>query len=180
MKSVSCSNVVLRKTGAVLRMKSFQNWPGSSSCSGGGPRRMSRSSNPFSSSVPANDSSTTKTTRWPRSRSTSPIPTQLLVGPKAPSGKKTMVLTRRQPNRGGGLRPGAARLRARGQLVADELVRPRRPVAEQRARVARIDDLLDREALGGAKRRSHLIEPRLDLLAKGGRVLGGLELAAVG
>ncbi len=32
-----------------------------------------------------------KTTRWPRRRSTSPMPTQLLVGPKAPSGKKTMV-----------------------------------------------------------------------------------------
>jgi hypothetical protein len=33
-----------------------------------------------------------KTTRWPRRRSTSPIPTQLFVGPKAPSGKKTIVL----------------------------------------------------------------------------------------
>ena len=29
--------------------------------------------------------------RWPRRRSTSPIPTQLLVGPNAPSGKKTIV-----------------------------------------------------------------------------------------
>ncbi|MGH2660765.1 MAG: Gmad2 immunoglobulin-like domain-containing protein [Actinomycetota bacterium] len=32
------------------------------------------------------------TTRWPRALSTFPIPTQLLVGPKAPSGKNTMVL----------------------------------------------------------------------------------------
>ena len=31
-------------------------------------------------------------TRWPPRRSTSPMPTQLLVGPKAPSGKKTTVL----------------------------------------------------------------------------------------
>ena len=91
MNSSSCSKVVFRNTGAVSRMKSFQNWPGSSSCSGGGARRISRSSNPFSSSVPANDSSITKTTRWPRRRRTSPIPTQLLVGPKAPSGKKTIV-----------------------------------------------------------------------------------------
>src|SRR4051812_41125953 len=94
MNSSSCSKVVLRKTGAVSRMKSFQNCPGSSSRSGAGARRIRRSSNPFSSSVPANDSSTTNTTRWPRRRSTSPMPTQLLVGPKAPSGKKTIVLAR--------------------------------------------------------------------------------------
>jgi hypothetical protein len=31
--------------------------------------------------VPANDSSTMNTTRWPRPRSTSPMPTQLFVGP---------------------------------------------------------------------------------------------------
>ena len=57
----------------------------------GGTRRMSRSSKPLASSVPANDSSATNTTRWPRRRSTSPMPTQLLVGPNAPSGKNTMV-----------------------------------------------------------------------------------------
>ena len=73
--------VGLRNSGAVSRMKSFQNWPGASSTSGFGPRRISRSSKPFASSVPANDSSTMKTTRWPRARSTSPMPTQLLVGP---------------------------------------------------------------------------------------------------
>jgi hypothetical protein len=57
----------------------------------GGVSRISRSSNPCASSVPAKDSSTMKTTRWPRRRSTAPIPTQLLVGPNAPSGKKTIV-----------------------------------------------------------------------------------------
>src|SRR4051794_27897454 len=91
MNSSSCSKVDFRKTGAVSRMKSFQNWPGSSGTSGAGARRISRSSKPFSSRVPAKDSSTTKTTRCPRCRRTSPMPTQLLVGPKAPSGKKTTV-----------------------------------------------------------------------------------------
>jgi hypothetical protein len=62
MKPSSCSIVGLRKTGPVSRMKSFQNCPGSSSVSAGAWRRMSRSSKPFSSSVPANDSSTTNTT----------------------------------------------------------------------------------------------------------------------
>jgi hypothetical protein len=91
MNSSSCSKVVFRNTGAVSRMKSFQNCPGSSSCAGAGARRISRSSNPFCSNVPANDSSSTKTIRWPRRRRTSPMPMQLLVGPKAPSGKKTIV-----------------------------------------------------------------------------------------
>ncbi|HET9197123.1 MAG TPA: hypothetical protein VFN92_02570 [Solirubrobacterales bacterium] len=91
MNSSSCSVVDLRKTGAVSRMKSFQNWPGASSVSGGGVSRISHSSNPCASSVPAKDSSTMKTTRCPRSRRTAPIPTQLLVGPNAPSGKKTTV-----------------------------------------------------------------------------------------
>src|SRR5262245_6885901 len=93
MNSESCSIVGFRKTGAVSRMKSFQNCPGSSSTSGGGPSRMSRSSNPCASRLPAKDSSITKTTRWPRSRRTCPIPTQLFVGPYAPSGKKTTVAT---------------------------------------------------------------------------------------
>ena len=42
MNSASCSTVGFRKTGAVSRMKSFQNWPGSSSTSGVGPSRMPR------------------------------------------------------------------------------------------------------------------------------------------
>ena len=53
---------------------------------------MSASSKPCASSVPANDSSTTNTTRAPRSSRTRPIPAQLFVGPYAPSGKKTMVV----------------------------------------------------------------------------------------
>ena len=81
MKPSSCSIVGLRKTGPVSRMKSFQNWPGSSSVSAGGVSRISRSSKPFSSSVPANDSSITNTTRCPRRLSTCPMPTQLFVGP---------------------------------------------------------------------------------------------------
>ena len=91
MNSPSWSSVGLRKTGAVSRMKSFQNCPGSSSVSGGGPSRISRSSNPCASRLPANDSSITNTTRCPRSRSTCPMPTQLFVGPYAPSGKNTIV-----------------------------------------------------------------------------------------
>ena len=46
MNSDSCSAVDLRKTGAVSRMKSFQNWPGAYSVCGGGVSRISRSSKP--------------------------------------------------------------------------------------------------------------------------------------
>ncbi len=81
MNSAICSSVDLRNTGAVSRMKSIQNWPGTSGSAGGGPSRISRSSNPLASRLPANDSSTMNTTRWPRRRSTSPMPTQLFVGP---------------------------------------------------------------------------------------------------
>src|SRR3954452_8787078 len=102
MNSASCSIVGLRKTGAVSRMKSFQNCPGASSTSGDGPSRISRSSNPRASSVPANDSSTMNTTRWPRAFSCSPIPTQLFVGPNAPSGKNTTVFDTSPPGRGTG------------------------------------------------------------------------------
>src|SRR4051812_46508885 len=95
MNSPSCSIVGLRNTGAVSRMKSFQNCPGTSGSSGGGESRIVRSSNPCASSVPAKLSSTMNATRCPRCRSTSPMPTQLFVGPYAPSGKKTIVLTGR-------------------------------------------------------------------------------------
>ena len=81
MNSAICSSVDLRNTGAVSRMKSIQNCPGTSASAGGGPRRISRSSKPLASRLPANDSSTMNTTRWPRRRSTSPMPAQLLVGP---------------------------------------------------------------------------------------------------
>jgi hypothetical protein len=72
-------------------MKSVQNWPGASSVSGGGVRRITRSSNPCFSSSPVNDSSTMNTTRTPRLVSSCPMPTQLFVGPYACSGKKTTV-----------------------------------------------------------------------------------------
>ena len=81
MNSPSCSMVGLRKTGAVSRMKSIQNWPATSGSAGGGPRRISRSSNPFAARLPAKLSSTMNTTRWPRARRTRPMPAQLLVGP---------------------------------------------------------------------------------------------------
>jgi hypothetical protein len=63
MNASSCSIVGRRNTGALSRMKSFQNCRGASSTSGGGPRRISRSSKPWATSVPAKDSSTMKTTR---------------------------------------------------------------------------------------------------------------------
>src|SRR5829696_2667719 len=91
MNSPSCSIVGFRNTGAVSRMKSIQNWPGNSGSSGAGPSRISRSSKPCASRLPAKLSSTMNTTRWPRSRSTWPMPTQLFVGPYAPSGKNTIV-----------------------------------------------------------------------------------------
>jgi alkyl hydroperoxide reductase subunit AhpC len=92
--TVSCCSIVGRRnSGAVTRMNSAQGSAVGSAASSAGAIRISRSSNPRASRTPVNDSSTTKTTRWPRSRSTSPSATQLLVGPHAPgSGKNTMVL----------------------------------------------------------------------------------------
>src|SRR3954465_13480627 len=72
-----------------------------------------------------------------------------------------------------------ARLGSIAQLVREDLVRAFGPVARQRPRVARVDDLLDAEALGGAKRRAHRVEARLDLGAQRGGVVGRLELAPV-
>src|SRR4051794_34406437 len=77
------------------------------------------------------------------------------------------------------LRPWAARLRPGPRLVRHEPVSLARPRAQQRPRVARIDDLLDAEALGRAERRAHRVEPRLDLLAQCHGVVGRLELAPV-
>ena len=78
------------------------------------------------------------------------------------------------------LRPRAARLRPGPRLVRHEAVSLARPRAQQRPRVARVDDLLDAEALGRAERRAHRVEPRLDLRPQRDRVLGRLELAPVG
>jgi hypothetical protein len=81
MNVLSCSIVGLRNSGAVLAMKSFQNWPASWSPSAGGDRSTRSSSNPSGSSLPRQDASAANTTRCPRCRRTLPIPTQLFVGP---------------------------------------------------------------------------------------------------
>src|SRR5688572_27863365 len=73
-----------------------------------------------------------------------------------------------------------SRLRSPMQLVANQLVRPLGPIAEDRARVARVDDLLDAEPLRRAERGRHGLEPRGDLLTQRHGVLGRLELAPVG
>ena len=91
MNSPSCSIVGLRNTGAVSRMKSFQNWPG--------PPLLGRRREPHQPLLEPlrlerarerllDDEDDPVAAR----RSTSPMPTQLLVGPKAPSGKNTIVL----------------------------------------------------------------------------------------
>ena len=92
MTVASCSIVGLRNSGAVVRMNSAQPSPTASGCSGAGAIRISASSKPRRSSSPAKDSSTTKTTRWPRSRSGSVIATRLLVGPQAPGSGKTAIV----------------------------------------------------------------------------------------
>src|SRR5687768_6122617 len=73
-----------------------------------------------------------------------------------------------------------SRLGSPMQFVANQLMRPLGPVAQDRARVARVDDLLHAEALRRAERRGHGLEPRGDLLAEPRWVLGRLELAPVG
>src|SRR5256714_9270695 len=87
----SCSIVGLRNSGAVWATKSFQNCPASWSPSAGAARSTRSSSKPSGSSLPFQDASAAKTTRCPRLRSTSPIPTQLLVGPYALSGMNRTV-----------------------------------------------------------------------------------------
>ena len=93
MNVASCSIVGLRNSGAVSRMKSFQNWPASpaSPSSAGGARSTRSSSKPSASSRPRQDASAAKTTRCPRRRRTSPIPMQLFVGPCADSGMNRTV-----------------------------------------------------------------------------------------
>ena len=73
-------------------MKSIQNWPGTSGSAGGGPSRISRSSKPFASSVPGERLLQHEHDAVAARRAGHcPIPTQLFVGPKALSGKKTIV-----------------------------------------------------------------------------------------
>ena len=81
MKPSSCSIVGLRNTGAVSRMKSFQNWPGSSSASGGGPSRISALLEALRLERAGERLLDDEHDAMPARRSTSPIPTQLFVGP---------------------------------------------------------------------------------------------------
>ena len=55
-----------------------------------------------------------------------------------------------------------------------------REIAQQRAGLARIDDLLDPELFGRAERRLQLVEARLDLLQFGRGIVGRIDLGAVG
>ncbi len=103
MNVSSCSMVGLRNSGAVSRMNSFQNAPGSWSAaapepagagSGGGERWTRSSSKPSAASLPSQDASAANTTRWPRRSRISPTPTQLFVGPYADSGMNRNVIGR--------------------------------------------------------------------------------------
>src|SRR5437899_7497078 len=60
-----------------------------------------------------------------------------------------------------------------------QFVCPLGPIAQQRPGVAGIDDLLGREALGGAERRADRVQALLDLRIEGLGVVACLELAAV-
>ena len=55
-----------------------------------------------------------------------------------------------------------------------------REFAQQRASLARVDDLLDPELLGGAKWRAQFVEPILDLFELGLRIVGRIDVGAIG
>ena len=78
-----------RKTGAVSRMKSFQNWSETSSSSSGG----SQAHRPLLEDLGGEGAGEgllgDETVRWPRFRSASPMPTQSWSGLK-PSGKRRL------------------------------------------------------------------------------------------
>src|SRR4051794_1441638 len=71
------------------------------------------------------------------------------------------------------------RHRARRSGCAQRLCEPRE-LAEQRAGLARIDDLLDPELLGRTKRRAQPVQPLLDLLQLRLGIGSGIDLGAVG
>ncbi len=84
MNPVSCSNVDVRNTGLVSRMKSVQNCPAAcSGASGGGGR--GEVDEVFDEAewleASAHDASAANTTLWPPRRKMLPIPMQLFVGP---------------------------------------------------------------------------------------------------
>src|SRR5215218_6547243 len=80
----------------------------------------------------------------------------------------------------GRLRPRPARLRAAAELVGHDLVRPARPGAQHGTGVARVDDVLDAEALGRPEGGADGVQPSFDLGAQRDRVLRRLEVAPVG
>ena len=94
MNPASCSMVGLRNTGAVSRMKSFQNWPGASSTSGFGPSRISRSSNPRASSVPCERLLDDEDDPVPAGAQHVADADAVVGGPERPFGKNTTVATR--------------------------------------------------------------------------------------
>ena len=82
-KVSNCSMVGFRNSGAVSRMKSFQNCPASwsSPSAGGGAKSTKSSTKPKASSFPFHDDSAANTTRWPRCNSLCPRPMHWFVGP---------------------------------------------------------------------------------------------------
>ena len=91
MNSASCSMVGLRNTGAVSRMKSFQNWPGASSTSGGGAEAHQPLLEALGGQRAGERLLDDEDHAVAALAQELPMPTQLLVGPNAPSGKKTTV-----------------------------------------------------------------------------------------
>src|SRR5208282_6331819 len=63
---------------------------------------------------------------------------------------------------------------------ANKLVGEPRELAQQRAALARIDDLLDPERLGGAERRPQLVQALLDLGELGDRIRCGIDVCPIG
>ena len=100
MNVSSCSMVGLRNTGEVARMKSFQNWPGASSTSGGGPEPHQALLEPARLEGAGERLLDDEHDAEAAGAAAAPIPTQLFVGPNAPSGKNTTVflLTNLLPN----------------------------------------------------------------------------------
>src|SRR6266850_5016658 len=70
--------------------------------------------------------------------------------------------------------------RVSGRAWTAQRRRQVRELAEQRARLARVHDLLDPERLGRAEGRAQLGQPILDLDHLRLRILGGVEVGAVG
>src|SRR5436190_23687952 len=127
MNVSSWVRVGLRNSGAVSRMKSFQNAPASCSSglsTAGGARSTRSSSKPSGASRPRQDASAANTTRWPWRRSTSPRPMHWFVGPNADSGMNRTVSGAATAVVGsGGLASGLGRRLLRGHSCLTSLSR---------------------------------------------------------